>query len=86
MEFPVVSGFTICDELGTASIAFFYNLALLSIYSNDGTAISTWGVIIIIYYNIIFGKLYISNEEDFCHQLYFSLPLIEPKQRALSLF
>ena len=22
---------------------------------------------------IIFGKLYISNEEDFCHQLYFSL-------------
>ena len=24
----------------------FYNLALLSIYGNDGTAISTWGVII----------------------------------------
>ena len=35
---------------------------------------------------IIFGKLYVSNEVDFCHQLYFPLPQIEPKQRALSLF
>ena len=35
---------------------------------------------------IIFGKLHISNEEDFCHKLHFSLPQIEPKQRALSLF
>ena len=36
--------------------------------------------------SILFDKLDISNEEDFCHQLYFSLPQIEPKQRALSLF
>ena len=35
---------------------------------------------------IIFGKLYILNEEDFCHQPYFSLQQIEPKQRALPLF
>ena len=30
---------TICDELGTALT--FYNLALFSIYGNDGTTIST---------------------------------------------
>ena len=36
--------------------------------------------------HIIFGKLYVSNEVDFCHQLYFPLPQIEPKQLALSLF
>ena len=35
---------------------------------------------------IIFGKLYVSNEVDFWHQLYFPLPQIEPKQWALSLF
>ena len=40
MEFSVVSSFTICDELGTASTDF-YNLALFSIYGNDGTTIST---------------------------------------------
>ena len=33
---------TICDELGTALT--FYNLALFSIYGNDGTTISTSGV------------------------------------------
>ena len=35
---------TICDELGTALT--FYNLALFSIYGNDGTTISTSGVIL----------------------------------------
>ena len=43
MEFPVVSSFTICDEPGTAA---FYNLALFSIYVNDGTTISRSSVII----------------------------------------
>ena len=33
MEFPVVSGFTICDELGTASIDFFiiWNFSLFTV-------------------------------------------------------
>ena len=44
IEFPVVCSSTICDELGTALT--FYNLALFSIYGNDGTTISTSGVIL----------------------------------------
>ena len=44
MEFPLVCSFTVCDELGTALT--FYNLALFSIYGNDGTTISTSGVIV----------------------------------------
>ena len=45
MEIPVVSSFTICDKPGTARLTF-YNLALFSIYVNDGTTISRSSVII----------------------------------------
>ena len=44
IEFPVVCSLTICDERGTALT--FHNLALFSIYGNDGTTISTSGVIL----------------------------------------
>ena len=46
LNYKTFSGFPPldCDELGTALT--FYNLALFSIYGNDGTTISTGGVII----------------------------------------
>ena len=43
IEFLVVSNFTICHELGTASTNFFYNLAPFSIYGEDETTISRRG-------------------------------------------